>query len=56
MRLGRAGPAVAHRVALGLGCTSAIAWDDATADGKLPHARNFDYHGVSCWPDTASVE
>jgi tetratricopeptide (TPR) repeat protein len=55
MRLGRAGPAVTHRVALGLGCTSAIAWDDATTDGKLLHARNFDYHGVSCWPDTAAV-
>jgi len=55
MRLGRAGPAVAHRVALGLGCTSAIAWDDATVDGKLLHARNFDYHGVACWPDTAAV-
>jgi hypothetical protein len=49
------GPAVAHRIALGLGCTSAIAWGDATRDGKLLHARNFDYHGVSCWPREAAV-
>jgi tetratricopeptide (TPR) repeat protein len=49
------GPAVAHRIALGLGCTSAIAWGDATRDGKLLHARNFDYHGVSCWPSEAAV-
>lgn len=49
------GPAVAHRISLGLGCTSAIAWGDATQDGKLLHARNFDYHGVSCWPRDAAV-
>ena len=49
------GPAVAHRISLGLGCTSAIAWGDATQDGKLLHARNFDYHGVSCWPQNAAV-
>lgn len=49
------GPAVAHRISLGLGCTSAIAWGDATRDGKLLHARNFDYHGVSCWPREAAV-
>jgi len=48
-------PAVRHRVALGLGCTSAIAWGDATRDGKLLHARNTDYHGVGCWPRTATV-
>ena len=49
------GPAIAHRIALGLGCTSAIAWGDATLDGKLLHARNFDYHGVGCWPSTKTV-
>lgn len=51
----KAGPAVAHRAALGLGCTSAIAWGDATADGRLLHARNLDYHGVEAWPKTAAV-
>jgi tetratricopeptide (TPR) repeat protein len=51
----RVPPAVKHRLALGLGCTSAIAWGAATRDGKLLHARNFDYHGVSCWPSTAAV-
>jgi len=49
------GPAVAHRLSLGIGCTSAIAWGDATKDGKLLHARNFDYHGVSAWPSTATI-
>lgn len=49
------GPAMHHRLALGLGCTSAIAWGDATTDGRLLHARNFDYHGVQAWPDTATV-
>lgn len=48
-------PAVKHRLALGLGCTSAIAWGDATRDGRLYHARNLDYHGVSCWPSTSTV-
>ena len=55
MQLGGHGPAVAHRVALELGCTSAVAWGDATRDGMLLHARNFDYHGVSCWPSTKTV-
>jgi tetratricopeptide (TPR) repeat protein len=49
------GPAVAHRISLGLGCTSAIAWGDATKDGKLLHGRNLDYHGVSTWPKNAAV-
>lgn len=55
MRLKRLGPAMHHRLALGLGCTSAIAWDQATADGRLLHARNTDYHGVACWPRTTTV-
>ena len=55
MQLSGAGPAVAHRLSLGLGCTSAIAWGGATTDGKLMHARNFDYHGVGCWPRTKTV-
>ncbi len=55
MRARRIGPATAHRLALGLGCTSAIAWGPATADGKLLHGRNMDYHGVEVWPSTATV-
>ena len=55
MQLRGIGPAMHHRLALGLGCTSAIAWNGATKDGKLLHARNLDYHGVACWPDTATV-
>jgi hypothetical protein len=55
MGLRGVGPAMHHRLALGLGCTSAIAWGDATSDGKLLHARNLDYHGVDCWPSTTAV-
>jgi len=55
VELKRVPPAVRHRLALGLGCTSAIAWGGATQDGKLLHARNLDYHGVSCWPSTSTV-
>lgn len=55
MQLKGVGPAMHHRLALGLGCTSAIAWGDATRDGKLLHARNFDYHGVDVWPRSAAV-
>ena len=49
------GPAVAHRLALGLGCTSAIAWGSATRDGRLYHARNLDYYGVENWARNAAV-
>ncbi|OJY26280.1 MAG: hypothetical protein BGO98_38605 [Myxococcales bacterium 68-20] len=55
MQIRGAGPAMHHRVGLGLGCTSAIAWGDATRDGRLLHARNFDYHGVDAWPRTQAV-
>lgn len=49
------GPAMAHRLSLGLGCTSAVAWGSATRDGMLYHGRNFDYFGVQNWPDHAAV-
>ncbi len=55
MQLKRVPAALDHRLQMGLGCTSAIAWGEATADGALLHARNFDYHGVGCWPKTAAV-
>ena len=55
IRLRAPGPAVWHRLSLGLGCTSAIAWGAATTDGRLLHARNFDYHGVASWPRTAAI-
>ena len=55
MELKAPGPAVVHRLSLGLGCTSAIAWGEATKDGKLLHARNLDYHGVGTWPSNAAV-
>ncbi|MEB2313698.1 MAG: C45 family autoproteolytic acyltransferase/hydrolase [Sorangiineae bacterium] len=43
-----------HGVPL-LGCTSAIAWGDATRDGKLLHGRNFDYQGVGAWDREQAV-
>ncbi len=55
MQVRRPGPAVQHRVLLGLGCSSAIAWGDATPDGALLHGRNFDYHGIEVWPRSAAV-
>ena len=55
MQIQGVGPAMHHRVGLGLGCTSAIAWGDATRDGRMLHARNFDYHGVAAWPRTQAV-
>ena len=30
-------------------CTSVIAWGDATSDGELLFARNFDFPGVGVW-------
>jgi len=55
MKVRRIAPAVQHRLALGLGCSSAIAWGRATEDGKLLHARNLDYHGVESWPRSSAV-
>ena len=55
MQIQGVGPAMHHRVGLGLGCTSAIAWGGATRDGRMLHARNFDYHGVAAWPRTQAV-
>jgi tetratricopeptide (TPR) repeat protein len=55
MQLSGSQSTVRHRVALELGCSSAIAWGDATADGKLLHARNLDYHGVGQWSREAAV-
>lgn len=55
MQMKKPGPAVAHRLSMGLGCTSAIAWGDATADGRLLHARNFDFYGVTPWPAETTV-
>lgn len=49
------GPAVAHRLALGLGCTSAVAWGPNTVDGRLYHARNLDYYGVENWAGNAAL-
>jgi tetratricopeptide (TPR) repeat protein len=55
MQLRDPGPAMAHRLALGLGCTSAVAWGTATRDKRLYHGRNFDYHGVANWPAHATL-
>ena len=33
-------------------CSSLAVWGDATVDGELRHARNFDFPGATMW-DTA---
>lgn len=55
IRLKKIQPAIDHRLTLGLGCTSALAWGGATDDGRLLHARNFDYHGVGCWANNTVI-
>ena len=55
MKVRNISPAVHHRMQMGLGCSSAIAWGDATRDGALLHARNLDYHGVDVWPRSQAV-
>ena len=55
MQMRDPGPAMAHRLSLGLGCTSAVAWGSATRDQRLYHGRNFDYHGVANWPAHATL-
>ena len=32
-----------------MGCTSVVAWGDATTNGQMLHGRNFDYQGVGAW-------
>jgi hypothetical protein len=38
-----------------MGCTSAVAWGDATRHGRLLHGRNFDYQGVGAWDTEQAV-
>ncbi len=38
-----------------LGCTSAIAWGNATSHGRMLHGRNFDYQGVGVWDREQAV-
>lgn len=54
LRLRRPGLAPRAGVAL-MGCTSAVAWGDATRDGALLHGRNFDYQGVGAWDTEQAV-
>jgi len=37
------------------GCTSALAWGEATSHGRLLHGRNFDYQGVGSWDREQAV-
>lgn len=55
MKVRKVSPAVHHRLQMGLGCSSALAWNGATSDGMLLHARNLDYHGVDVWPRSQAV-
>ena len=49
-------PRLAPRSGMQLfGCTSALAWGDATRVGRLLHGRNFDYQGVGAWDTEQAV-
>lgn len=54
--LGRAGLLEKSRAgtAPAPGCSSLAVWDDASVDGSLRHARNFDFPGIGIW-DAAPV-
>jgi tetratricopeptide (TPR) repeat protein len=50
------GPRLAPRTGVPLlGCTSAVAFGEATRDGALLHGRNFDYQGVGAWDTEQAV-
>ncbi|MFT6629623.1 MAG: hypothetical protein ACJA1R_002901, partial [Flavobacteriales bacterium] len=36
-------------------CTSAVVWGDATDDGRMLHARNFDFPGIGVWDTEPTV-
>lgn len=36
-------------------CTSLVSWGDATEDGRLLHARNFDFPGVGVWDSYPTI-
>jgi len=36
-------------------CSTLMVWDDASADGQLRHARNFDLPGIGIWDRTPAV-
>ncbi len=54
MQIERPAPAPRYAVPL-MGCTSAMAWGEATKDGALLHGRNFDYQGVGAWDREQAV-
>lgn len=37
------------------GCSTLMAWHDGTRDGRLLHARNFDFPGVGVWDEAPAV-
>ena len=54
--IGRGKHAIAPRLDVPLfGCTSAVAWGQATAHGRMLHGRNFDYQGVGSWDREQAV-
>lgn len=55
--LGRAGAFPAHLASFAAipACSSLAAWGDASADGALRHARNFDFPGATVWDAAPAV-
>ncbi len=48
-RLGLAGLGAPLLASAAPGCSTLVAWGEATRDGRLLHARNFDFPGVGLW-------
>ncbi|OUS31607.1 hypothetical protein A9Q99_03295 [Gammaproteobacteria bacterium 45_16_T64] len=36
-------------------CSSAVVWDEASQDGDILHARNFDFPGVGFWDESPMI-
>jgi hypothetical protein len=55
--LGRAGAFPAHVASFAAipACTSVAVWGDASSDGALRHARNFDFPGATVWDRAPAV-
>lgn len=54
-RVGFLGPARRLGTAVPPACSSLAAWGDATEDGRLLHARNFDFPGVGIWEQAPTL-
>lgn len=54
-RVGLLGPARRVATAVPPACSSLAAWGSTTEDGRLLHARNFDFPGVGIWEQAPTL-